>query len=794
MTPNPSPPQSSVISERLNQVRRGIRYYVGAETIALALIWFLLLFWLIVSADYLPIRLGSTEMPRAVRGIALALVIAGLILILIRVGWLRLRHPVADSSAAVLLERKYPKLAGKLITAVELAGKPIPEDAPADLYRGMLAGVIAEAEKETSTLPIAPLFRWGPLLAKGLLAVLLLGATCYSLYAYPSWFSLACQRLFALSETPWPRQTNLKSEGLQLVLPGFSGETAARKQLIQFAENKLSVPRGSSGVLRVAADTSFPVVPEICTVAFRMTDGQRGQTALRRVNGGAEGWQLFLLEGPPVEGMSESMTIDVFGNDFRLRDYRIEVIDPAVIDDMKVECNYPRYLYDEQTGRWGNETLEYRSGLQLPEGTQGILVGSSSSKLSSVEYVIRESDKSADTELVIQRVTVEGNSFRIPLPTCNGNIVIECLPYDDRGLPGAQVQRYQIGTLFDAIPSLNTRLSGIGTEITPNAYLPIRGKITDDHDLSRSWLEFGSVETGKVEQDVPVSTDGEVETTLDLQQLVDEGKLTLPLNSTVGLAITSQDRYDLKPEPHIGLGEPIQLTIVTPEQLLISLEKREIGLRGRLEQVIQEMLELQNLFGKIETSPWEKNELAATDPASSPEEDTADSSPDDPTETTKNDAVQTARRRQTLFIQQASVQTDKSFDEVGGILAEITQIRDELVHNRVDSADRRERLEIRLQEPLKAVIEKSFPQLRQSVNALSRLAPDSADGPAKCRESSQMTASVINELSNVLKNMLDIESYNEIVDMVRAMLQRQEELLERTKSEQKRRVLDLFEP
>jgi len=147
-----------------------------------------------------------------------------------------------------------------------------------------------------------------------------------------------------------------------------------------------------------------------------------------------------------------------------------------------------------------------------------------------------------------------------------------------------------------------------------------------------------------------------------------------------------------------------------------------------------------------------------------------------------------------LFIQQAYVQTDKSFDEVGGILAEITQIRDELVHNRVDSADRRERLEIRLQEPLKAVIEKSFPQLRQSVNSLSRLTPDSSEGPAKCRESSQMTASVINELSNVLKNMLDIESYNEIVDMVRAMLQRQEELLERTKSEQKRRVLDLFEP
>ncbi|MEY4565815.1 MAG: hypothetical protein RLY14_785 [Planctomycetota bacterium] len=794
MNPNPSPSPSPIISERLNQVRRGIRYYVGAETIALALIWFLLLFWLIVSADYLPIRLGSTEMPRAVRGVALAIVIAGLIAILIRVGWLRLRRRVADSSAAVLLERKYPQLAGKLITAVELAGKPIPEDAPADLYRGMLAGVISDAEKEASSLQIAPLFRWGPLLAKALLALLLLGATAYSLFNFPSWFSLACQRLFALSETPWPRQTNLRSEGLQLVLPSFSGETAARKQLIQFSDNTLSVPRGSSGVLRIGADTTFPVVPEICTVAFRMTDGQRGQTALRRVNGGPDGWQLFLLEGPPIEGMSESMTIDVLGNDFRLRDYHINVIDPAVIDRMKVECNYPRYLYDEQTGRWGSETLEYRSGLQLPEGTQGVLIGSSSSKLSSVEYVIRESDKATGTELVIQSVKVEGNTFRIPLPTCNGNIVIECLPYDAQGLPGAQVQRYQIGTLFDAIPMLNTRLAGIGTEITPNAYLPIRGKITDDHDLNRSWLEFGSVETGKIEQDVPVSLNGEVETTLDLQQLVDDGKLTVPLNSTVGLAITAQDRYDLKPEPHIGLGEPIQLTVVTPEQLLISLEKREIGLRGRLEQVIQEMLELQTLFGKIETSPWEKTELSTSDPSLGSGGDDADTTPEDSSDTRKDEAVQTARRRQTLFIQQASVQTDKSFDEVGGILAEITQIRDELVHNRIDSADRRERLEIRLQEPLKAVIEKSFPQLRQSVNSLSRLAADSADGPAKCQESAQLTASVINELSNVLKNMLDIESYNEIVDMVRAMLQRQEELLERTKSEQKRRVLDLFEP
>jgi hypothetical protein len=233
---------------------------------------------------------------------------------------------------------------------------------------------------------------------------------------------------------------------------------------------------------------------------------------------------------------------------------------------------------------------------------------------------------------------------------------------------------------------------------------------------------------------------------------------------------------------------------VTPEQLILSLEKRELALRGRLEQIIRELTEMQTLLVRVEKSPWNTNKLVdeAELDTEAPETSEDDAASKDADEVAKQLAA--ARRRQTLFVQQASVQTDKSFDEVNGILSAILQIRDELIQNRVDSTDRRERLEIRIAQPLKESLDGSFTKLQQTMKGLNRLPANSADGPTQTSETIQLTNLVINDLNGILQNMLDIESYNEIVDMVRTMLEQQEKILERTKSEQKRKVKDLFGP
>jgi DUF438 domain-containing protein len=95
---------------------------------------------------------------------------------------------------------------------------------------------------------------------------------------------------------------------------------------------------------------------------------------------------------------------------------------------------------------------------------------------------------------------------------------------------------------------------------------------------------------------------------------------------------------------------------------------------------------------------------------------------------------------------------------------------------------------------LKASLEGSFAKLQQAIKSLNRLPANSSEGPRQTAESVQLNQLVISDLNAILENMLDIESYNEIVDMVRAMLEQQEKILERTKSEQKRKVKDLFGP
>lgn len=782
------------IVKRLEEVRRGIRTYVAWDTIGRSVIWLISLFWVITAADYLPIRVGSTEMPLPIRGIALAIIVIGLLTILYRVGLARFFVRISDSSAANLLERKFPQLQGKVLTAIQLSDKPAPPETNPELFRAMVAKVSTEADSLIEPLKVSEIFQWKPLALRMLIGILLLGFTSYAAIANTAWFSLAVKRLFVLSDESWPRQSRLYTDGIQLVIPSFSGETTTRRQALPFVSSKVSVPRGSSGILRIVADTTAPEVPELCTLLYRMPDGQRGQAALKGVNGGPENGQLFILDGPPFESMVDSMTIDVYGGDYRLREQTIEVVDPAVVEGMKVECIYPAYLFEKETGRWAKETLDYRFGMQVPEGTTCTLIGNSPSKLSAVEYTIRSSADGNTAPPTIQKMVCSGNEFRIPLQAWKGNIVVECLAFDAGGLPSAQVQRYQLGAVPDAIPSVNTRLAGIGTEITPKAYLPLRGKITDDHQVASSKLQFGAAETGTIELPIPVAADGNVDFVLDLQQLTDAGRITLPLNSTVGLSVSAVDLYDLDPAPHVGLGEAITLTVVTPEQLILSLEKRELALRGRLEQTIRELTEMQSLLGRIEKSPWSSNELPKEEVASSEDDEAIDENEpnENPDELTKQ--LNAARRRQSLFVQQASVQTDKSFDEVNGILAAVLQIRDELVHNRVDSTDRRERLEIRLAEPLKATLDGSFAKLQQTIKSLNRLAANSPDGPAQTAETIQLTNLVLNDLNAILQNMLDIESYNEIVDMVRNMLEQQEKILERTKSEQKRKVRDLFGP
>ena len=47
-------------------------------------------------------------------------------------------------------------------------------------------------------------------------------------------------------------------------------------------------------------------------------------------------------------------------------------------------------------------------------------------------------------------------------------------------------------------------------------------------------------------------------------------------------------------------------------------------------------------------------------------------------------------------------------------------------------------------------------------------------------------------MSAVLDNMLEFETYNELIDLIRDLINDQEEISEKTKDERKKQVLDLL--
>ena len=61
---------------------------------------------------------------------------------------------------------------------------------------------------------------------------------------------------------------------------------------------------------------------------------------------------------------------------------------------------------------------------------------------------------------------------------------------DTDGVASREPYRVSLSVVRDEVPQVAVRLAGIGTAITPDAVLPLVGKITDDYGLDRAWFEY----------------------------------------------------------------------------------------------------------------------------------------------------------------------------------------------------------------------------------------------------------------------------------------------------------------
>jgi hypothetical protein len=366
---------------------------------------------------------------------------------------------------------------------------------------------------------------------------------------------------------------------------------------------------------------------------------------------------------------------------------------------------------------------------------------------------------------------------------------------DTDGITNREPIRISLGATPDTAPQVNVRPKGIGTAITPQARVPLAGELTDDYGVAKAWIDF-TIDATPPRQD-PLTIANSLPPELDVQAALDVAPLKLKPGQKLSLGVKAADACKLPdhPQPNVGQGERFLLDLVTPEQLRAMLEARELNLRQQFEMTIAEVIQTRDLLAELEigAKPATPAVPAASkkDEASKPAD--AAKTPE-PAAEPEDDSPQARLERNRLRVERASQNGEKNAQEVEGTAASFDGIRDELVNNRIDTPELRSRLEDQIAEPLRQVAGKMFPELERRLQSLAgRLEGGEADSQAARQAAAEQADRVVVEMQRIRDRMLELESFNEAVEMLRAILQQQQKVTEETKKQRSDKVRKLLE-
>ena len=802
---------TSDLQSLLAGLRWRIRFYIWLEGLSLAVIWVASMFWFGFALDYLPVLVGASEMPAMARAILLVLTGGFLAFILYR--WILSRAfvPLGDRSMALLLERRFSGFHDSLVTSVELADLP---DHASPFSRELLGKTKDEARAEVGSVYYLRVFNSGRLVWKVLLAIAM-GLSVFAFYgANARAFEHAAERLYLLSNEPWPRSAFIEVEGVEVQRAAAPGEEAGRTLTIPFDQRGVvKVAKGSNVSLRVrAAQTpQAQVVPQYCTVYYRTlkTDagirGERGSVTMSNFrdvttrNDSTDEdrhWRSFWFDGKPFKGVLSTIEFDVVGYDHRVSGYRLEVVDSPAVVETTLDLTYPPYMVDEATANHLPVTDQpyLPAGTFIPTGTQVTLKFKSNKLLRQAE--IAPSDGAKPTVIDIPATAKDRQSFSYKIEALPGSVTLDVSLLDADNVATERPYRVFLTAIEDQSPVVEVAMKGIGSAVTPDVLIPVRGKIGDDYAVADAWFDIQVNESGDP-RDIKfgLGKGGAVEHQIDFRyERAQKTGLEIKPGDKLFLAIKASDKFSLPTqdgsltEPHVATGDRYQLEVVTPEELLAQLEVREVGLRRRFELIIDEMTQLRDSLLRVKAG-------LSPGAASDPEDLRGDDDPEGQA-LTKEQLAQRAAELRLLRVQRALQQSQKSVAEVLGVAAGFLDIREELINNRVDTEDRKNRLKEQIADPLNAVCANEFPQLDQKLNALETLLReagvkiDPAAGGSSADLAIDQANLTLEKLEEVLAKMQDLETYNELLEIVRDLLKDQEKLIERTQQERKRQTLE----
>ncbi len=470
--------------------------------------------------------------------------------------WDRLSH----DKAALLLEHSYPKLAGRLVTAVQLATPTIRERSGTSV--GLYRQVQTAAEEAAGRLdPVRVLPGRSPLqraaVAWGLVLLLLVVAGLNREGA-----SIGIARvLMPWRQIDWPQRTRLHI-------------TAADERVVR------------GGTLEIAGKVSG-VVPATGTLHVQSGTGAADRA---RFNIGQDG--AFTVRYRPV---NDDLNVSLEVGDARSQVLHVEMIPPPEIIRVEAECTYPAYTHmaPERLSD-GNVQAVFGSRIRLRVTTNKAVASAALSwddKTTIAMELMGEDEAEARFNVDASR------SYRVHLT-------------DELGFQNEEPVVYRIEMIDNLYPRIERVTPTADKRVTPQAMVPITALVTDDFGVTGLTLCYQRGEEHEAQQvTIPLEHPGKVVAARYVWSLEPLG---LQPGDTISYRLQAQDAGEHAARSDWPVSRWRRLHVLDEPELARLLS-------DQLEQILHGLAELEVLQGECTSAVVRvNNSLDALPPGARP--------------------------------------------------------------------------------------------------------------------------------------------------------------------------------
>lgn len=319
----------------LGRLRSKIRTYVFLEGTAWVIVALGAVFWVTLAMNWAYFKVSNLELPmwfRLLVDVAAIGFLAGCLML-----WLvqRLLKNMRTKALALVLERRFPELDDRLITAVEAVESS--SDSETAFTRTLRDRTIEEVSEATRQLEVGDVFAKRPLRNAVLFAVVFIASIGAFATLNKQAMGYWLDAFVGLKDEYWDRET--------LLVPHVISPADEREKPFREIKDELVYkhPRGEDFTLAVTvpksekADGKPWIAPETVELDYELQNNRGGATVTMSKTGD----RIFRYTVP---NLIDGMTFTIRGNDYvNRRPFRVEIVDPPNIKQLILDCDYPDY-------------------------------------------------------------------------------------------------------------------------------------------------------------------------------------------------------------------------------------------------------------------------------------------------------------------------------------------------------------------------------------------------------------------------------------------------------------------